>query len=278
MASPDNFIAASKEIFKAVTQSSSGSQRIKARTLIKKFGFQRRTEENTSEITRALQEVGVIVHPSILKFGDEYSISLDDWIVLSVVRENPKSLGRESLEDQESADQWSKDDWFDLIKTKTFRTEREVETKFIIPLLIRLGYSDDDRYDNMPVITYDGSRKVIRRADFVLSCSNCESLKGQFLLVVEAKRASKGGELEAAFKQSKSYAFWIGCYHSLVTDGEHIEVFGLSANHVKSDTLLLRCHRNDLREKFPEIYNLVGKKALVKYFLDEYRLAEELRV
>ena len=53
--------------------------------------------------------------------------------------------------DYTPSNDWNADGWFDKLQNREFRTEKEVENKFILPLLTRLGYSEDDRYDGMIV-------------------------------------------------------------------------------------------------------------------------------
>lgn len=80
------------------------------------------------------------------------------------------------------------DPWFDEVLTKNFRTEKEVENKFILPLLSRIGYNDDDRYDGMIINASHGSKQTILEVDFALFDSSNENLIGQTLLIAEAKK------------------------------------------------------------------------------------------
>lgn len=279
MVLPPHADAASKEIFKVLSQSSNGSRRLKIKTLMRKFGFYRRTEENTAEITEILQKAGVALYPPILKLGDDYPLSLDDWIVLSIKKNEFEGLIDQQTPDYELAEQCNKDDWFEKIKTQNLRTEREVEAKFIIPLLARLGYSEDERYDDMPVPASEGSRRTYYRADFALFCNDYEDLKGQVILIVEAKKETQALttiNLRNALGQAKSYALWTGCDHLLITDGQYVEICNVSSNYLNKDRKLFECHRSHLKENFPKIHSLVGKKALAEHFLKKRRLAEEL--
>lgn len=119
------------------------------------------------------------------------------------------------------ADNWNAEDWFDKLQDREFRTEKEVENKFILPLLTRLGYSEDDRYDGMIVDGAEGSKKISLETDFVLFASDAEELSTQPLLIVEAKkeyRLTKQVEMEKAQRQARSYAIWTGCKFGLITD------------------------------------------------------------
>ena len=59
-------------------------KRLKVKSLMKKFNLQRRTEENTTKITELLRENGIIINPSIMKLGDDWELSSEDWIYLSI--------------------------------------------------------------------------------------------------------------------------------------------------------------------------------------------------
>jgi hypothetical protein len=58
----------------------------------------------------------------------------------------------------------------------------------VVPLLARLGYSEEDRYDGMPVPAAHGSRATTLVIDFALFNADLEALRNQPLLIVEAKR------------------------------------------------------------------------------------------
>jgi len=241
------------------------SKRIKVRTLIKKFGFLKRTEESSRKITQKLAEKEIYMNPSINKIGDVWKLLLDDRVTLyhEVRRE-------EQVSDIKTNLNFNHDNWFDALEEKVFRTEREVETKFIIPLLDRLDYSEDDRYDGMTFKAYNGSRPTILETDFSLFDTNNEVLDNQVLLVVEAKkedRLIKEVELIKAQKQTKSYAIWLSCHFGLVTDGKKIQVLDLFPS-IGGINVLFECHVSDLKRKFIELYNLIGKKKLVSYYED----------
>ncbi|MCH7723276.1 MAG: hypothetical protein IIC76_08080, partial [Bacteroidetes bacterium] len=93
-------------------------------------------------------------------------------------------------------------------------------------------------------------------------------LANQVLLVVEAKsedRLVKEVELAKAQKQTKSYAIWLSCHFGLVTDGRKIQVLDLFPN-IGGINVLFDCQIVELKERFSELYNLIGKNILVKYY------------
>ena len=242
------------------------SKRIKVRTLLKHFNFEKRTEENATKITELLAKRNILLNPSIMKFGDAWQLKLDDRVYLSEkageVRET--DIENEKIEIYD----YLSDKWFDEVQNKQFRTEKEVETKFILPLLKRLGFSEDDRYDGMIVSAAHGSKSTTLEVDFALFNLENENLEGQTLLVVEAKkedRLYKQVELDKAQKQVKSYAIWLSCHFGLITDSKNIQIIDLFPS-IKGMQVIFDCKRENLKENFPKIYKLISKDSLTKYY------------
>ena len=241
------------------------SKRIKVRTLLKHFNFEKRTEENATRITELLSERNILLNPSIMKFGDTWQLKLDDRVYLSERTEvRVEKVETEKIEVYD----YQSDEWFDDVQKKQFRTEKEVENKFILPLLKRLGFSDDDRYDGMVVSAAHGSKSTTLEVDFALFNSENENLEGQPLLVVEAKkedRLYKQVELDKAQRQVKSYAIWLSCHFGLVTDSKNIQVIDLFPS-IKGMKVIFDCKRENLKENFHQLYKVVSKNSLTKYY------------
>ncbi len=246
-------------------------KRMKVRTLIKRFRFQKRTEESSQRITQLLADNGIYLNPSITKIGDTWKLTLDDWVTLT----NVKKVDIDASKGFATPADFDNDKWFTNLKDRMYRTEKEVETKFIIPLLYKLGYTEDDRYDGMTFKALHGSKKTNLETDFALFDAENEGLDNQVLLVVEAKkeeRLVKEIELEKAQKQTKSYAIWLSCHFGLVTDSNKIQVLDLYPPMLQPQVadvdVKFECTRGELKERFGELYSLIGKPALVKYYED----------
>lgn len=241
------------------------SKRIKVRTLLGRFDYEKRTEENSTKITELLAERNILLNPSIMKFGDDWQLKLDDRVYLL---ERTIELKEDKHNNNLDIYDYLSDTWFDEVVTKNFRTEKEVENKFILPLLQRLGYNENDRYDGMIVNAAHGSKQTILEVDFALFNSNNENLDGQPLLLAEAKkedRLYKQVELEKAQRQVKSYAIWLSCHFGLVTDSKIIQVIDLfpSLNGMK---VIFECKRDVLKGNFLELYKLISKSSLTIYY------------
>lgn len=241
------------------------AKRMKIKTLLTQFGYGKRTEEIATRITEALVKSGVIINPSIMKVGEQWLVNHHDQVYLSL-------LSNEGIEQENSSNvpfAWEQDVWFEELKGKTFRTEREVETKFIIPLLYKLGYSENDRYDGMTVKGAHGSKTTNLTVDFTIFNTDNDLLKDNVLLVVEAKkedRLKKSVELVNARNQTKSYGMWAGAKYGLITDGHSVEVLDLFTS-IGGIKVIFECHKENLKENFIELCNLIGKEKLSNYYL-----------
>jgi hypothetical protein len=241
-------------------------KRIKVRTLLGHFNYEKRTEDNSTKITGLLADRNILLNPSIMKFGDTWQLKLDDRVYL-LERKEEFRIEEAQTKASEIYD-YNSDTWFDEVLTKQFRTEKEVENKFIIPLLKRLGFTDDDRYDGMIVNAAHGSKQTILEVDFALFNSDNENLEGQPLLVAEAKkedRLYKQVELDKAQKQVKSYAVWLSCHFGLVTDSKTIQVIDLFPS-IKGMKVIFDCKRDELKDRFYELYKLISKDSLTNYY------------
>jgi hypothetical protein len=77
-----------------VERSASGAKRLKLRTRLAKFGYIKRSDSNTAEITRLLGEAGLAMNPPIVRFGDSWVITQEDWIYLSLLGADEQPAGR----------------------------------------------------------------------------------------------------------------------------------------------------------------------------------------
>ena len=189
-----------------------GSNKVlKVKTLLGLFNYEKRTEEITTTITELLTDRDIIINPSIMKVGVDWKLAWDDRVFLSVREE---TILQENKSSSILPEYWNNDEWFDKVKTKKFRNEKEVETKFIIPLLLKLGYLEDDRFDGMPVDAIHGSKETRIVCDFALYNIENPNINDQVLLVVEAKKEDhliKMTDLTKSQKQLKCYGLWLGC-------------------------------------------------------------------
>jgi len=241
---------------------------MKVRSLLAKFGFAKRSDANTTVITQSLSNANVSVNPAIIRLGAEWQLDIDDWVFLTV-----SSAIAAPIEPASALSvplNWNADGWFDRVDSIPLRSEKEVEIKFILPLLAKLGYGDDDRFDGMSFAGSVGSRKTTYTADFALHNAQESALKGQVLLIAEAKkekRLVRPTELENAFRQAKCYAMWAQCRHLLVTDGRMIVAYQILRGGHDDQIPLFSCERHELRERFAALYAALSRDVLTKFYL-----------
>ena len=152
-------------IREAIEDSPKKSKRVLLKTLLKMFGHKTRQRHWIEAMDKCITEAGVLISPSLVE------VERDGWVVLSVT--DPQlPVGDFSLKDQEdtegSKQGLAPDAWLTTISLKSFNSEKEVEIRFVLPLLERLGYSEEDRADGYPVEQVVGVRKTKTEADFVL--------------------------------------------------------------------------------------------------------------
>jgi hypothetical protein len=248
---------------------------MKLRTLLDRFGYVKRSDANTGAITTALSEIGITLNPPIVRFGEDWEITTEDWIYLSSATKTPLPTTPESTEEPTG---WKSDPWFDKIAGYELRTEKEVEIKFVVPLLARLGYGDDDRFDGMPVPAAYGSKGTTLVIDFALFDSTVEGLRHQPLLTVEAKkenRLKKREEILNAHNQAKSYCLWTQCDFFLITDSKTVQAFHIARGNLADLKPLFVCDRHELKDRFGDLYAIVSRGVLSAYYLAKLATTDE---
>lgn len=247
-----------EEIKGAIESTPKKAKRILCKTLLKECGFQVKTKDRAELLMKTFTEAGITVTPGLVE------CDRDDWITLTVLQPNipvEDLLPKDNLISEKEVAATVDDLWFSELLTKTFDSEKEVEIRFILPLLERLGYKEDDRADGYQVEIYEGVRKATKEADFVLFDGRNRS-KDNTLLVIEAK--AMGKKLSDYIGQARTYAIWLGTPYYLVTNGDDIRVF-LYRSAIESDVEVFTGNRKDLRESFRNLYNLISKRAIVEY-------------
>lgn len=272
----DQFPAIARGLADDVESAAADSKRLKLRTLLAKFGYEKRSDSNTAEITRVLGEAGLSVNPPLVRYGDTWEISTEDWIYLSKAVESFESIADSRVAPPSD---WNADGWFDRVVGLELRTEKEVEIKFVVPLLLRLGYTDDDRFDGMPVPAAHGVRGTTLIIDHAVFNSQLDALKGQPLMTIEAKRdgyLSKAKQIRHAHDQAKSYCFWTQCEFFMLTDGRVVQVYRVGRGRFDEITSLIEVPKESLKDGFADLYGLVSRMALTNLYLGRLSTAEEV--
>ncbi len=241
------------EIKAAIEASSKKAKKVLCKTLFATFGYKVKTKERTEHLIQLLTEAGISFSPSLDQADRE------DWVTLALP--NPPVPVSDFVAATAEPIPSQSDPWFSHILTKSFDSEKEVEIRFVLPLLDRLGYTDEDRSDGYPVEIYEGVRKSVKEADFVLF-DGANRSKESALLVIEAKATGK--RLQDYIGQARTYAIWLGTPYYLVTNGDEIKAF-LFRSAIESDVEVFSAMRNNLAAAFPSLYNLISKQAIIEY-------------
>lgn len=139
-------------IREAIGDSSKKSKRVLLKTLLKMYGHKTRQRHWIEAIDASLVAEGVLISPPLAE------VERDGWVVLSVT--DPR-LPVGDFAHKEQADTGgdkqgiAPDAWLSTISAKTFNSEKEVEIRFVLPLLERLGYSEEDRACDYPVTVWE---------------------------------------------------------------------------------------------------------------------------
>lgn len=245
-------------IREAIEDSPKKSKRVLLKTLLKMFGHKTRQRHWIEAMDKYITEAGILISPPLKE------IEREEWVVLSVT--DPRlPVGNFSLEDKEKIkgnnQDFENDVWLNTISSKSFNSEKEVEIRFVLPLLERLGYSEEDRADGYPVEQIVGVRKTKTEADFVLF-NGLNRSKDSALLVVEAKNVGK--RITDHIGQARSYAMFLGTPYFFITNGDDIRVF-LYRSPIESDVEVFKSTRRDIYSTFSTLFNLVSKKAIIEY-------------
>lgn len=249
-------IAAS--IREAIGDSSKKSKRVLLKTLLKMYGHKTRQRHWIEAIDASLVAEGVLISPPLAE------VERDGWVVLSVTDPHlpvGDFAHKEHADANGNKQDIAPDVWLSTISTKTFNSEKEVEIRFVLPLLERLGYSEEDRADGYPVEQIVGVKKTRTEADFVLF-NGLNRSKDNALLVVEAKNVGK--KIADHIGQARSYAMFLGTPYFLVTNGDDIRVF-LYRSPIESDVEVFKSTRLDIAKTFTTLLNLAGREAVIEY-------------
>ena len=147
--------------------------------------------------------------------------------------------------------------WFNRAYHANYRSEKEVEIRFVVPLLDHLGYEEDDRADGRWMEMNIGSRVSKVQTDFV--CYDGPNYSPvSCLLLVETKFGS--ASLDKALNQARSYAHVLKPLWLLLTNGEVTEVWHRS--ETAQDAKVFACNRKGLYDQFDNLRAVAGKSLL----------------
>jgi len=247
------------EIYQSVLATPKRQRRLLSKSFWAKFGFKARTKERIEQVREAVKRQGLVLNLDDAHFGTE---NKDDWIILSYVEPSlPAEIQNEASLDAQVIDCIPPDNWFQLMESRKFESEREVEYYFILPLLESLGYEEDDFAIGYPIEMYEGVTKVKKEADFAIF-NGLSRDKKDALLVVEAKKADKI-LTEDAVGQAKGYAIWLTTPYYMATNAEEVCLY-LSRAGLQPDVALMKFPRSELRQQWVTLHQHINKAAVIE--------------
>jgi hypothetical protein len=164
--------------------------------------------------------------------------------------------------------------WIATFDHRRLQNEDDVETKFVLPLFLSLGYPDTHRRGKYPVSGYQPNRTGRRtEADQIyFSVGEIDQqTPDTALILVEAKRFQKGN-LDAAVVQAKYYSNYLKPLLVVVTNGRRILV--LKSRLYRSDEIVLDLPIEALRSSsqasaFFELLNFDTVRQLRSQIVDD---------
>ena len=143
------------------------------------------------------------------------------------------------------------------------RSEAEIRSKLVVPLIEWLEYPIEYRAEEFPVYGFEGSRKLpTKHADFLLfdrkdfkdfdqfNAKHIEWVQKHSLLIVETK---KPNEMPTVVGQPQFYTIWTKAVGYIITDG--VSIKGFYQNPISADSVILDCevealYRNEAIKHF----------------------------
>lgn len=243
------------EMYQSVIQANGKQKKLRSSTFWGLFNVKSRKKSLVERIANLIDGQGLrITVKSGHVFGEENDA---DWIVIT-----PKLLPPPEPSPQPAlSSEWPPLEWFEMMQTRHFESEREVEAYFIAPLLEKLEYEYDDIVIGYPVEMFKGVQKTKTEADFVVF-NGSNRKKENVLLVIEAKKSDKGISVDH-IGQAKSYSQELlpACY--LVSNGQQIMLFQFNGMLIP-DERVMDFDRSELHDKWADLYNYASKEATIQ--------------
>lgn len=145
-----------------------------------------------------------------------------------------------------------REDWLKQIGSLSFANETEVEIKFVYPLLLQLGYNNDEFNVRYKTSIQAGREVLQKEADWVIWRRGSGHTRA--IMVIEAK--APGVLLDGLVQgQGRSYAIAVSAPYYILTNGGELTVY---MRGVETDKLALWTQVGELGDRWDELARLVG--------------------
>jgi len=142
--------------------------------------------------------------------------------------------------------------WFDEISNADYKSEKEVETKFIYPLIRFLGYEFNDIHMQHSMKVPIGRQTVPAIADFIID----NPKTNEPFIVIEAKITTQKLDLDVQ-NQARSYAFTVNALYYLITNGIALSLY---KRDVSQDIRLIAIDIKNIQQHWEKLDSVLGKK------------------
>ena len=234
------------------------SRKVRFHNLRAQFGWQAWTVQRKELVAQLLEDQEILAQPSLADAG------LDDWIMLSMpIITTPAPKDPASRPD---------DDAFRHLMSVPLGPEREVELHYVTRLFHALDYDDIQEAAGFGFLLHEGVSHKRGEADFVYFADENHSTQGKPLVLIETKSA--GHKLDLAIEQVKSYANVLRPMYYAVTNGDAFIIWNYQG--AIPDIKVLEFRREELQDRFDEIYRLLNLETVTKAYDDKIRAWTEL--
>lgn len=244
-----------EEIYQSVLATPKMKRQLRSSTFWHQFRIKKKTEKCVGEVKEALRQRDLLISIDGSEFGKEKK---DDWIKIVVVKPPIDVIHPDPTGDPVPT---PPDTWFTLMEQRVFESEKEVEFYFIMPLLEKLGYVEEDFAIGYPVEMYEGVKRSTKEADIVVF-DGVNHSKENTLLVIEAKKFNNIMTNDAV-GQARAYSMWLSPPYFMAANGDEIRVY-MFQGAVRSDVLLLNLKRSDLQNNWKKLYQTLNKAAVIE--------------
>ena len=258
MSKPKDPVEIVANIRESIEASRRKSRKVRFHNLRSQFGWQVWTVRRKELVAQLLKDQEILAQPPLADAG------LDDWIMLSMpIITNPGTKDPVPPPD---------DEFFRRLMSVHLGPEREVEVKYVTRLFHALDYDDIHEADGFGFLLHEGVSHKRVEADFVYFADEDHSLQGTPLVLVEAKSA--GHKLDTAIEQARSYANVLRPMYYAVTNGDVFMVWNYQG--AIPDVKVLEFRREELKERFDEIYRLLNCETVTKARIEKVHKWGEL--
>jgi hypothetical protein len=234
------------------------SRKVRCHNLRSKFGWQAWTAKRKEQVAQLLRDQEILAQPAIADAG------LDDWIMLSM-----PIITSPSTKDPSSR---PSNDYFHRLMSVPLGPEREVELHYVTRLFHVLDYDDIHEAAGFGFILHEGVSKKRVEADFIYFADEDHSMQGSPLVLVEAKSAAH--KLDAAIEQARSYANVLRPMYYAATNGDVFMLWNYQG--AIPDVKVLEFKREELQDRFDEIYRLLNCETVTKARIDKIGMFSKL--